>query len=848
MQPPPRIPVELGTVDLEQRTLLGRPEVHLTPMEARLLGHLAARPGQVVSKEALLAEVWGLPPGAASRTVFATLERLRRKVERDPHDPHHLVTIGRSGYTFRPLAEAPPAAPPAPPLPRGFVGRSDELRRLRRALQPPHAVVTVHGPGGVGKTRLVAELLRGWDGPAWTAALEGATGGEEVRRRVARALDVVADPDPARARARVGRVARDGLLVLDGAEGHVAEVAALVAGAGPARPRFLVTSREPLGTPGEEVLPLAPLPLPGDGATDAVDLFLALAASRRPGWTPDPPQRRALEALVTALDGLPLAIEVAASWSSVLDPGEILRRVERVAARPVDPATPGRTVHRAVRTSWEALDDHERQALAACSVFEAPFTAVAAEAVIGGDAALDPLERLVSRSLVQPVDGPARRFRVLALVRAFVAEQVGAPAAAQARHGAWFGARAREWSAALERGALRSTYAAVAEAEADLLQVVAHGSDGDAADAALAVAAVAKDLGPVTRWLEVVTDASTRPGAPPAARVRLLVSRAAALRYSGRAAEASAALDEARALAETAAPDRRGAVALATGTLHFHCGEGVVARRSLEEALRWATLDGDPYLEGVARAELATLAWRSHHLEEAARGYREALRLFRKLGARHPEAVYLGNLGIVELTAGRFELALDAFHAALALHRELGSARFECATRTNLGVLEDRRERYDDAREHFLAALALCERTGDARDHAIAALNLASIGVAQRRVSEARRWLDGAEDQLAGLGLGLQAADAALCWAGVHRLEGDAQGALAALARAEDLARRHDIPFVRARALAARGLLARDRGDAEGAAALLTAAEEAFAGSEAAVHEVPELRELRARP
>ncbi len=838
------IAIEGGRVDGDTRRVEGRRGDTLSPTEARLLAFLADRPGATVARGVLLREVWGLPDGSTSRTLFATIERLRRKLERDPKHPRHVVTIGRDGYAFRP-ADAPetpvPAAPPPPAADaEAFVGRGRERAWLDRALAAPHAVATLHGPGGVGKSRLAAEWLG--DRPRWWVPLETASDAAEVRERVARALDVVVDPDPARAAARLGRVARDGLLVLDGADALAAEVGRLVAGFGPSGPRVLVTSRVPLGVPGEQVLALAPLDL-GGSPSEAARLFLRAAARRRPGHRPTPDELAAIEALVAALDGLPLAIEVAASWAAVASVDELRARARALDRLPPDDDRPGRTVREAVARSWDQLDEGAREALRACVTFEGPFDAAAADAVLG-DGARDALRRLADRSLVQVDDGAAPRFRVLLPIRAFVRDQGPDPAAA-ARHAAWFAARARASLARLEAGGSRADYAEVLAAQADVERAAEAADDDGAAACALALAAVFKDLGPVPRWLEVVERGLRRTGASAALRVRLHVSRAAALRYVGRAAEARPELVAAAALARAEAPDRRAAVAVAQGTLESQCGDAAAAEAHLREALDLARGAGDAHGEAVAHAELATVAWRRHDLVDAGRGYREALRGFRRLGATHPEAVYLGNLGVVELTAGRFALAEDALREALALHRRTGSVRFESATLSNLGLVAERRGRWAEARGWFEAALALAQRTGDARDEVITWLNLADLAVSEGRITEARRRLEAADPVLDGLGLTLQAVDAAMTWAAVHRVEGDREAATAAADRALALGARHGLPIAALRVRALRALLAADAGDGAGARAEAEALGRALDAAGLAREEVPELTRLR---
>ncbi|MCA9494192.1 MAG: winged helix-turn-helix domain-containing protein, partial [Myxococcales bacterium] len=315
-----RTKVELGTVDLDTRCVVGT-DVKLSPTEARLLARLVSARGEPVDRDRLLVDVWGHRPGSESRTLFATIERLRKKIERDPRRPRHLLTVGGAGYAFRPLEDEPVVAvavPPAaaPPADDAFVGRARELQAigdwLRLANPGP---LTLRGPGGVGKTRLAREALaRAPEGTttcfvdlSWCATFA------DVVEALGRAMDLpLGRQEPQRHLIRVARVlCRQGpcLVVLDNAESAPAVVADVLRHWPTEGPHHLVTSRVALGLSDERVLVVDPLPLPdGDGRSDATDLFDARSASRG-GSDGD---RAAVAELVRFLEGTPLAIELAA--------------------------------------------------------------------------------------------------------------------------------------------------------------------------------------------------------------------------------------------------------------------------------------------------------------------------------------------------------------------------------------------------------------------------------------------------------------------------------------------------------------------------------------------------------
>ncbi|MEM6928958.1 MAG: winged helix-turn-helix domain-containing protein, partial [Myxococcota bacterium] len=145
-----------AAVDLrQQRAVRDEGVERLTDMEASLLAWLAAHPGEVVTRESLLVNVWGYRAETATRTVDNTVRRLRRKVERDPARPTHITTVHGEGYRF----VAPVAATDAPPeLPPGLLGRDAEVAELVEQATA-HRLVTVLGPAGIGKTTLMSGLL-----------------------------------------------------------------------------------------------------------------------------------------------------------------------------------------------------------------------------------------------------------------------------------------------------------------------------------------------------------------------------------------------------------------------------------------------------------------------------------------------------------------------------------------------------------------------------------------------------------------------------------------------------------------------------------------------------------------
>lgn len=323
------------------------------------------------------------------------------------------------------LVPAPPRPAAAPPLPvTPLVGRERELATLRRALTAAR-LVTLAGPGGVGKTRLAVELLAAPSsraGEVWFVELANVSDEADVVTTVARALQLAESPGHEIDLVCDYLSRRRGLLVLDTCEHLVEGVAELATGLLARCPdlQVLTTTREPLRTPGEEIVHLSGL----DDAA-AGSMFVARARAVSPMAALDDDQVRGI---VRKLDGLPLALELAAARVTSLS----LEQLAAGLGRPLDllggtvrPRDPRHLTMRAViGWSHDLLDVSDREAFAALSVFVGAFDREAACAVVG-DGAPRAVEHLLGRSLLarDPDLAGQARYRLLDLVRHFAQEQ-----------------------------------------------------------------------------------------------------------------------------------------------------------------------------------------------------------------------------------------------------------------------------------------------------------------------------------------------------------------------------------------------------------------------------------------
>ncbi|MFI6292614.1 BTAD domain-containing putative transcriptional regulator [Nonomuraea sp. NPDC050790] len=391
----------------ELRTLVAATPLRERPREL-LIRALAGGGRQVEALECfedyrrLLAEELGTSPSPELRTLH--------------------VAVLRGEHTQRPLT--------AMTRPRRqvstFVGREEELAGLR-ALLRGHRLVTLVGPGGSGKTRLAAEAVSGQIGQrVCFAELAPAAG---VRQAVLGALGGALSPsgDP------VALLAGESLLlVLDNCEHLIEEAAALTDRllAGAPGVRVLATSREPLGLDGEVILPVRPLALPAEDAVlaEALDSpAVSLLVDRARAADPHFAATEAVVRICRALDGLPLAIELAAARLRALSAEDLAERLEERLGDRLDLLGSGprggqarhRTLRAVVSWSWELLSAAEQRLAARLSAFPSGASLKAAEEVCGATPAL--LAALVDKSIVQAGQG---RYRMLETVRAFCAEHL----------------------------------------------------------------------------------------------------------------------------------------------------------------------------------------------------------------------------------------------------------------------------------------------------------------------------------------------------------------------------------------------------------------------------------------
>ncbi len=645
-------------------------------------------------------------------TPEAALVELRRAIER--HDP----TLAGPN--------------PGLPIPTSrFVGRERELRQAHDLLVGSR-LFTLVGPGGCGKSRLGLELARTVATEASTevhfVALATLPSGGSVTRLVAEVLDV----RERRGESLVAGIlsslhSRRSLLLLDNCEHVLPMVTGLCSQllAGAPGLRILATSREPLGAPGEVTWTVSGLELPSGTAADAeilaadsMQLLADRASAARPGflWSGDAVASGA--ALCRRLDGLPLAIELAAARLRSLSLAEI---VERLAGRMDLPTRAGegtperhRTMRAAIDWSYDLLAPDERRLLRRLAVFRGRLDAGAALAVWGDtepdDDPFASLCRLVDQSMVVPepsLEGPTS-YRLLETVRQYAEERLaeaGEGRAARARHASWCAglvAAARDWGGSRQEFWL----ARLAGAHNDLLAALVWSlGDGGDPEGALVIAAdlwwywymgghVAEGL----VWLRRTLAASS----PLASK-----TRAAALRGASALARSSGDYGEAilfgeQCLAMCRALDDRGGVA---GSLNSLCATAL-AMGCVDDAVRYGE-------QGLAEV--------------------------RGTGNERGLGASLTNLGVAFRNLDRFDDADLVLCEAAGVFQALGDVRGETSTIINRAILERRRGRLEISRQRCLEALRHCVALAHAEGQVDCLDVVAAIDVAEGRMAPGLR-------------------------------------------------------------------------------------------------------------
>ena len=676
-------------------------------------------------------------------------------------------------------ARLPEAAAP-------LIGRADDLTALADLAQR-HRIVTITGPGGVGKTTVLAELGRTLApellGAVAFVSLAEVDDPTAVLPSLAEALDVKEADARAPADGLVALIGdAESLLLLDNLEQVVdaaPDLAALVKRC-PAL-RIVATSRTALRVAGEQEYPLSPLPLPPPSENGSVEdllaypsvaLFVERARSAKTAFALTPANAVAVAAVCARLDGLPLALELAAARLRLLSPEALLERLDHaldvLASAQRDLPERQRTLRATIDWSHSLLDEPERRVLRRLSTFVGGCSVEDAEAVCAepGGSCLDQLESLVDKALVQ-VDGSGDRLRLLQTVGEFAREQLDAAHEAPEvalRHARRYAQTAQEIRDGIEgTDQVRSVERGIAEeanlqAALDTLLSAARAGDANAAELGMQMSG---DLwmywhvrGKNVTAREVATsflDAGS-PAPATVGQAGALITVGLESWVLGRYEQSLEEWSQAARIAEEIGAEREACIASTmqtlallfldprrgleraeqsiersrasrltwveafaasfAGILHAFLGEGDAARARYEEALELQRRIGDREGAGLSLGGLAQLASASGDTATALDLYRSALAAFEDVGDRAEEARILGEMAWAYLADSDVARARATFFDAVQAHQDVASVRGVGLSLIGLAAAEVADERPGNAAQIAAAAEVYAQQEG----------------------------------------------------------------------------------------------------------------------------------------
>lgn len=657
----------------------------------------------------LLDEELGVEPEAETTRLY---EQIRDATDESPLGLERLALPAERPHTL-------------PPQPTPFVGREEELAEIARLLDDPGCrLLTLTGPGGIGKTRLAiqaaSEQIDEFADGVYFVALAGLDSADLLITAIGAAIKYAFSPqgDPKRQLLAHLRE-KEMLLVLDNFE-HLLDGVGLLAEILAAAPEVsvVVTSRERLNLHGEWVFELRGLAAPETEETEAVESYSAIQlfaqSARRVDRTfvVGEAERPSVVSICRLLEGLPLGIELAAGWVRLLSCREIAAEIERdmgfLSTALWDLPARHRSLRAVFEHSWKLLSKEEQRVFSKLAVFRGGFLREAGERL--ATTTLLTLSALLDKSLLRRT--ATGRYELHELVRQFALEKLadaGELETTRNTHLALFLELAERAESAFN-GPEQARWLNRLEAESDNVRAALEWAlGGEEIEVGLRlVAALYRfwywrgHLSEGRRWLEAALEVAARRAVPPSAALRARVMHAAGV------------------LADEQG-DRDRAVA--------HYEASLALRREV----------GDKGGQAASLNSLGGIAWQRHDYERARALFEESLALRRELGQREWFAAPLSNLGLVALALGEYAQAEALFEESLAIDRELGDTMGIASDLCHLGTVTLDQGHCDRARALYGESLRLRQELGDKEGIAYCLEGFAGVAAAQADSEEEAR-------------------------------------------------------------------------------------------------------------
>jgi predicted ATPase/class 3 adenylate cyclase len=713
-----------------------------------------------------------LPPGSS----ITSLGLHRLKDLRRPELIFQLTPFGVPG-TF-PRLETLDVVPNNLPVQISqFIGRDVEVAEVVNLVQLSR-VLTLCGPGGVGKSRIAAQVaaqvVELFEDGVWWVDLDGISESDLVANMIARSLGITAaDGGQVIDALAESMTSSHTLLILDGCEQVIAECARVtrVLGHRCRHVTMLATSREPLQILGERVWAVPPMSLPPDEVrsadvirqSDAVLLFLDRMTLVRAGTRLGPPDLVTVGQICGRLDGIPLAIELAAARTQSMTLKDILihldDRLSLLTSGNRAAPIPRQTLRATIDVSYSLLNPVEQQLFGRLSAFAGGFSLEAVKAVCWWDGQhavdlIDTLSQLVLKSLVirEDTEDEGGRYRLLDTLRAYaveVAERGGDTALLAGRHAAYYAAFAdgqgRDLAGPMHEIALRR----LSMDQANLRAAMRWALDRSDVDVA---SRLALDLwrywymtGQLKEGRATYESVLSLPvqSLAPAQRVRLLHG-AGSFAYAEGDAQAAAAL-YGQMLAIAQQTDDRPGIARALnnmGLVAHHRGDYAMAETYYLQSRQLKIELGDTDGEAGATRNLALIAQARADFVTARALCESSLQLWREVGDPRSIAIALSDLANIRQDQGDYGMARSLYDESLALSRDIGDQRGVAWCMALLGTLLREMGQRGPAVDSLNDSLALSRRLGDRRCEAMGLECLAAISLDQHEPAQARTMLE----------------------------------------------------------------------------------------------------------